>query len=92
MREVNYWKWNREAFALLAFMLGFFPFMVFTPQVASQIWEDVPDALFATFASWTVYGLAMLTWFAYYMDRAHAQERRLISFNRTWRRYTNPTE
>jgi hypothetical protein len=92
MREVNYWRWNREAVALMTFALGLFPFMAFSPQIAGAIWKDASNAMVACFAAWIGYGLVLLTWYAAYMERANAQKRRLISFNQTWPRTTSPTE
>lgn len=92
MREVNYWKWNREAYAMLAYQLGFFPFMAYSIDAWGALLGKSTEAIIGCFISWGIYALVALAWFAYYMERAHAQERRLISFNRTWRRYTSSTE
>jgi hypothetical protein len=92
MREVNYGKWNREAFALLGFTLGFFPFMAYSTDAWIALMGKTTDSLIGIFVSWGIYAIVMTGWYAHYVGRAHAQERRLISFNRSWRRYTAPTE
>lgn len=92
LRKASYWEWNREAYALLAFALGFLPFMAYSTDVWIALLGESTAGVIATLVSWGVYAIAMLAWYAYYMERAHAQERRLLSFNRAWRHYTSPTE
>lgn len=81
-REVNYGRWNREAYCLLAAQLGFFPLLgLMSPSVF--------PSLGAALTALGVYSLGVYAWTLSYFWRAGEQDRRLREFRRTW---GNPTQ
>jgi hypothetical protein len=74
-REPDYFRWNREAFCLLAFQLSWFVHMGLLPTFASF---RVGVALILAHAA------AMTVWTLWYFYRAGEARRRRLEFLKYW--------